>query len=114
MTKLLERISGLNPPVWLCVGSGFAREDLKALVFSQASGLTKEGMITLEELCLKLTKSTAEQLLSPLATQELLRALLLKPSVLQAFPEIKKIRRQKKFSDTLRPSPKSRANDVLA
>jgi len=92
-----HRLGGLRPEAWLCVGAGFAREDVKAFVLSRGFGFTSDSITTLQELCLKLTGLPSERLLSSPARQEVLRMLLAEPRITSGMTELKRIRRQRNF-----------------
>ncbi|MEO5969680.1 MAG: PD-(D/E)XK nuclease family protein [Bdellovibrionia bacterium] len=96
-SSLTSRISGLRPEVWLSVGTGFAREDVKALVLSEGKGFVAEAVVTLQEVCLRVTGIAADRVLAPHSRQEILRMLLTEPKILAQMPEIKRLRRQRNF-----------------
>jgi RecB family exonuclease len=93
----IDRICGLHPEVWLSVGAGFAREDVKALALAQGRGFTGDAIGSLQEICLKLTRLSGDKLLSPSARQEVLRMLLNEPRIIAELPELKRIKRQRNF-----------------
>lgn len=93
----LDRVCGLRPEVWLNVGSGYAREDVKSLILSSGKGFVGEAVVTLQDLCLKLTGFDRTRVLSSFSRQEVLRELLSEPRILAAMPELKRIRRQRSF-----------------
>ncbi len=92
-----QGISGLRPHLWWVVGSGFVREEVKALVLSQGQGFLSEAILTLEELCMKLTGVSRDSILKPSSRQEVLRTLLAEPRIISKLPEFKQIRRQRNF-----------------
>ncbi len=92
-----KRMSGLRPSGWLCVGSGFAREDIKALILSQGLGFTSEAIVTLQEICLNIIQISSSRMLSTSARQEILKMLLAEPKIIADLHELKRIRRQRDF-----------------
>ena len=93
----IERLCGLRPQVWLSVGTGFVREDVKTLALSRCKGFLKEAITDLTQLCLDLTRIPSEQVISFSARQEALKSLLAEPRIIAQLPELNKIRRQKNF-----------------
>src|SRR2546423_14678931 len=90
----LEGIQGLTPSVWLSVGPGFVREDLKALLLERGIGFTASAVTTLAEIALKIVaESRSERLISPMARQEVLRILLSERRINREMPELKRLRR---------------------
>jgi hypothetical protein len=93
----ISRITGLRPEVWISVGAGFAREDIKSLVLSQGKGFIGESITTLQEICLQITRLNSDRILSSTARQEVLRLLLAEPRIIGMMSEMKRIRRQRNF-----------------
>jgi hypothetical protein len=93
----LDRLIGLRPEIWLSVGSGFAREDVKALILSQGYGFIGESITTLQEICLKIIGGVSDPVLSSSARQEVLRTLLADPRIINRMTELKRIKRQRHF-----------------
>jgi hypothetical protein len=98
---LIEKITGIRPEAWLCVGAGFAREDVKSLILFQGKGFIADAVVNLNELCLRMSGIAAERVLSSQARQEVLRTLLAEPKILSKMPEIKKLKRQRNFLQRL-------------
>src|SRR5689334_1271030 len=96
-TSLTARISGLRPDVWLSVGTGFAREDVKSLILSEGRGFVAEAVVTLQEICIRVSGVGSDRILAPHSRQEILRMLLAEPKILAQMPEIKRLRRQRNF-----------------
>ena len=46
----LDRVSGLRPGAWICVGAGFSREEVKALVLGRGGALAGPSITGLAEL----------------------------------------------------------------
>ena len=98
----IDRMGGLFPEVWVSVGAGFSREEVKALVLSQGQGFIGETITTLQELCLQITDLPSDQMLTSSSRQEVLQEILKKifsrrePSS-QAFLEIRQLKRQRGF-----------------
>ncbi len=93
----LDRVCGLSPEIWLCVGSGYAREDVKSLLLSQGRGFVRDAIGTLPELCLKIMGIAGDRFLGTFSRQEVLRVLVSEPRILAGMPELKRMRRQKNF-----------------
>ena len=93
----LDRICGLCPEVWLSVGAGFSREDVKALILGQGRGFVGDAIVTLQEICSKITGITKDRMLSPTSRQEVLRTLLAEPRIIAELKELKRIKRQRNF-----------------
>jgi len=93
----LDRICGLRPDLWLSVGNGYAREEVKALILSQGKGFVGDAVLTLQDLCLKITKLDRKLLLGSFSRQEILKMLLAEPKILSQIPEMKRLRRQRNF-----------------
>lgn len=93
----VEKVRGLKPSVWVCVGAGFAREDAKAVLLSQGQGFVAEAITTLEEIALRVTGLPAAKLLDSTQRQEVLRLLLSEPKISAQLPELKRLRRQSSF-----------------
>ena len=99
-----EELSGLSPRVWLCIGPGFAREDMKAAVLARTSSFTASAITTVQEISRKLleagrpeTKISNDRILNSLARQEVLRTLLAEPRIGERMIELKRLRRQGTF-----------------
>ncbi len=93
-----EAMVGLRPQAWLCVGPGFSREDIKAEILNQGVGFVGEAITSLEDIAGRIV--SAENVLGPLARQEILRMLLSDrkiAAVAEGFLELKKLRRQTGF-----------------
>lgn len=97
----LDRISGLCPQIWLVVGAGFAREDVKALILSQGRGFVGDAVLNPQELYAKLTGVSSEKILSPFARQEVIRTLLAEPKILASLPELRHLKRKRDFIQRL-------------
>jgi hypothetical protein len=91
------RMTGLRPEVWLSVGAGFNREEIKSLVLTQGRGFIAEAIITQQELCQKLTGIASNRLLPASARQEIFRMLLAEPRVLSQLSEVKRLKRRSGF-----------------
>lgn len=92
-----EQLQGLRPKLWICVGSGYAREDVKALLLSRGIAFTGDAVTTLTELAARVTRTPSDRVLGPLSRQEVLRALLAEPRINAHMPELKRLRRQSTF-----------------
>lgn len=99
--RFLASITGLRPQTWLCVGSGYSREDFKALILSQGKGFVADAVTTPQELCLKVLDLPKDRVLNASAREELLRMLLAEKRIMATLGEMKKIRRQRNFVKTL-------------
>ncbi|MFL5815070.1 MAG: hypothetical protein ACJ763_15955, partial [Bdellovibrionia bacterium] len=107
----IESMVGLRPKAWLCVGSGFSREDIKAELLNQGVGFVGEAITSLDDIARRIVSYSRmnagdgagiskEHVVGPLARQEILRMLLADrkiAAVAQGFPELKKLRRQTGF-----------------
>src|SRR4051794_3816209 len=109
----LDRLAGLRPRAWVCVGAGFSREEVKALVLARGGALVGASITSVPELAERVVGATrrlraleeapAERRparvssLGPLARQEALRLLLANPRILARTPELKRLRRQSGF-----------------
>ena len=93
----LERISGLNPEIGCVVGEGFAREDIKALLLSQGYGFVGDAVLTVQELCIKITGILPDSVLAASARQEVLKFLFAEPRIVRSLPELNRMRRQRNF-----------------
>jgi hypothetical protein len=100
-TELLSTRSfnGLRSNTWICVGPGFAREDIKEYLLSRGQGFTRDVVTNLQALCLLVIGETELQTktLNPLARQEVLRMLLNESKINARLPELKRLRRQNGF-----------------
>ncbi len=94
---ILNQVSGLRPQVWLSVGAGFAREDIKSLILSRGRGFVGDAVLNLQEIALKLTGIKKERLLNSFSRQEIFRVLLSDSRVIEQMPEVTRIKRQKNF-----------------
>ena len=95
-----QSLGGLKPRTWICVGQGFAREDIKEYLLKNGQGFTSEVVINLSGLCAQLTKAggmPAIPALSGVARQEVLRMLLADTRINARTPELKRLRRQSGF-----------------
>lgn len=106
--SVLDRISGLRPEIWLSIGPGFAREDIKSLLLSQGRGFVGDAVQTLQELAFKIIASqestpgiTKDSLLNAFSRQEIFRLLLSEPRIMDKMPELTRIKRQKAFLQRL-------------
>lgn len=96
----LDRLKGLEPKTWLCIDSGFSREEFKEILFKEGVGFVKDALMSPEELCIKIVQPTSHKpltVLGPLARQEVLRTLLSERRISRNLPELKKLRRQRGF-----------------
>lgn len=97
----IEDVAGLRPSVWLCVGAGYAREELKSILLSSGRGFVADAVTTVDELTLKIATSSHQQspfrVLGALARQEVLRTLLSESRINSRMPELKRLRRQSSF-----------------
>ncbi|MBC7693334.1 MAG: PD-(D/E)XK nuclease family protein [Methylotenera sp.] len=102
-TEILSarKFNGLHSKTWICVGQGFAREDIKEYLLSRGQGFTREVVTTLQGLCVQILSPEIPDLktrsLNPLARQEVLRMLLAEPKINAKLPELKRLRRQNGF-----------------
>jgi len=113
----MDRLSGLRPQAWVCVGAGFAREDVKTLVLkgpggpsTTRRGFVAEAVTTIQEICVRWLASSLyvrgagegvpiskEDVLGSLARQEVLRLLLADSRISSGMKELKRLRRQGGF-----------------
>jgi RecB family exonuclease len=101
----IDRLIGLRPQAWLCVGPGFSREDIKALILNRgpgSHGFTGDAITNLPTVCLKIAGATdpalgAHRVLGALGRQEVLRILLAESKISARMPELKRLRRQGNF-----------------
>ena len=98
----IERFYGLEPSAWLCVGSGYSREEVKDLLLKSGHAVTGSTVITISQLALKIIQSsgskiTADRILTATARQEALRVLLADRRILSQVPELRRLRRQSSF-----------------
>lgn len=91
----VDRLRGLRPRAWLCVGPGFSREEIKAHLLSRGMGFTGEAITSVEAICLRIVG--APFVLGSLARQEALRILLADRRIAARMPELKRLRRQGSF-----------------
>ncbi len=99
--NFINLITGLRPQAWLCVGSGYSREDFKTLVLNQGRGFVAEAVTTPQEICLKILDLPKERVLTPSARQEILRLFLAEKRIIGNLRELKRIRRQLGFVKSL-------------
>ncbi|MGE0616533.1 MAG: PD-(D/E)XK nuclease family protein [Bacteriovoracia bacterium] len=103
MTKTVSEIrltdvQGLSPRVWLCLGAGISREEVKAYFFRQGAAMASHAVLSWEELALRcLPEVAGGRTLGPVSRQRVLKQLLAKPGVGRYFPELKRLRRQRSF-----------------
>ena len=93
----LHEFQGLRPKSWLCVGSGFSREDVKRLLLDQGISFVGEAVQTFQQLCQRVAGVDATRVLPSSGRQEVLRYLLTQPGLKDRFPELKRLRRQGTF-----------------
>src|SRR6478736_8065487 len=98
----VQQIVGLRPRAWLCVGAGFSREDLKALLLAQGHGFTADAVTNLPSIALKVLSAqdpelSGSRVLSAVSRQEVLRLLLAESKISARMPELKRLRRQGGF-----------------
>jgi RecB family exonuclease len=107
----IESMVGLRPKAWLCVGSGFSREDIKAELLNQGVGFVGEAITSLDDIARRIVSYhrmnagegagiSKEHVIGPLARQEILRQLLAERKIAalaNGFQELKKLRRQTGF-----------------
>lgn len=97
----IEEVAGLRPSVWLCVGPGYAREELKSILLRSGRGFVADAVTTVDELTTKIVASSDQKktfrMLGPLARQEVLRILLSDSRISSRMPELKRLRRQSSF-----------------
>lgn len=88
---------GLRPKRWLCVGAGYVREDVKAILLEHGQAYVGETVLSPTELAQRITGVAPERCLGPMARQEALRMLLAERRISARFPELKRLRRQSTF-----------------
>lgn len=93
----LSEVSGLRPSAWICVGSGFSREDVKESLLRSGAGLIGDVVTTPDALCARILNVSRDRILGPTVRQEVLRMLLENPRLNGYFPESKRLRRQRGF-----------------
>ncbi|HTL12158.1 MAG TPA: PD-(D/E)XK nuclease family protein [Bdellovibrionota bacterium] len=98
-----SEFSGLTPRAWLCVGDGYAREDVKAALLGAGATLTSDAVTAPASLALRLLAALgdpSEPVLERAAKgvrQEALRAYLTRPEASAIFPEIRRLMRRRGF-----------------
>jgi RecB family exonuclease len=92
-----SEFAGLKPGAWLCVGSGFVREEVKAFLLGAGHAFVSDAVTTTAELSLKIARANSDRVLTSLARQEVLRVLLAERRISEALPELKRLRRQSGF-----------------
>ncbi len=100
-----EKLWGLHPQAWVCVGGGLSREDLKDALLSPKNGgrgFFGSSVVRVQDICLRVLAGAGhtispDSLLSNSARQEILRILIADRKILVHLPEIKKLRRQTSF-----------------
>ena len=97
----IRALGGLEPSVWLCVGSGFAREELKSNLANSGLGWVSSAITHVHDLVLKITQIPKERILSPGARLEVIRKLLSEKRILDQLPELKKLKRKPRFDQRL-------------
>ena len=90
-----ERLTGLTPPLWLCVGAGFAREEIKALLLEDGVAFSAQAVTHLPELCLRILGKKPGQLLSATARQEALRLFFAMNRINRQIPGLHSLKRQR-------------------
>ena len=96
----LRRFGGLRPSAWICIGTGYVREDFKTVLLKERIALGSSSVLNLASLCAKILFEAGQKPHEPLgsfARQEILRALLSDSRINQALPELKRLRRQSGF-----------------
>ena len=83
------------------IGTGFLREEIKDQFLSKGIPLQGHRIISLEDLAIRVLKLEKIQLIKPAGRRELLKQLFLKPSTGKLFPELYRLRRQRKFFESL-------------
>src|SRR5689334_4991162 len=90
-----SELGGLRPRAWLCVGPGFAREEVKARLLAGGHSFVSEAVTGVQELCLRLLAAArgapVEKLLGSSARQEVLRMLLAEKRISERMPELKRL-----------------------
>lgn len=99
----IEKLSGLRPTAWLCVGLGYGREEVKSHLLEKQKAFLAESVLSIEDLCLKIIRSSVSQpirkesVLDSLSRQEVLRVIVSDRRILQRIKEIGKLRRKAGF-----------------
>ncbi len=99
----ISKLKGLRPTAWICIDSGFSREEVKEVLFSQKIAFISDSVLNPEALCLKIISSgrsiplQKERVLGSLSRQEVLRALLSEPRISKNLPELKRLKRRGRF-----------------
>jgi hypothetical protein len=93
----LPEASGLQPQLWISVGSGYVREEIKAAVLAKGQGFIGDAITSLPELCLKIAGISSDALLSAYQRYEILRKLLAEPRIMSEFKQIHVLKRQRGF-----------------
>ncbi|MGZ3709882.1 MAG: hypothetical protein ACXVBC_13260, partial [Bdellovibrionota bacterium] len=107
-----ERLSGLRPRTWICVGEGFVREDIKELILRRGIAFAGEAVSTLSEISYRIVAAHLTSgaqglphLLNVASRQEVLRAIfsevLSDPRLRSRLVELKRLRRQGNFFQRL-------------
>lgn len=92
----IAKTTGLWPKAWICVGSGFAREEVKEALLQRGRGVVGRAVTTLEELAASLLPGQPVAL-DGLGRQEVLRLLMGEPRISRHLPELRRMRRQGGF-----------------
>jgi hypothetical protein len=96
----IEDISGLRPKIWVCVGTGYSREDIKAEVLARGGGFVADAVTTVQDIGVRIIEASFRNritVLGPLGRQEVLRLLLAEKRISARMPELKRLRRQGNF-----------------
>ncbi|MDR3608276.1 MAG: PD-(D/E)XK nuclease family protein [Oligoflexia bacterium] len=102
----VDRVAGLWPRVWIAVGSGFSREELKSVILDAGYALTADAITSLTDVASKILTAdrAADRAANPIgavlgssSSQEALRRLVADRRILAHLPEIKRLRRQTGF-----------------
>lgn len=96
--QLLARaVSGLRPEAWICVGTGYSREWVKAELLSRGARLAGDAVITQSELARKIMGVESTRVLGEFARTDALRVLFSQPALRRHLKELQRLRRQRGF-----------------
>jgi RecB family exonuclease len=98
---LFKRITGIKPTAILCIGSGFVREEWKALCFNRGLAISEQGILGPKQIAEILLPESESRLLEGSARVELLRQAFRDSNLREALPTLSQHRFRPRFFEGL-------------
>jgi hypothetical protein len=99
--NVFRRITGLKPDAILCIGSGFVREEYKALCFAQGYSISEQAILGPKQIAELIVPESNTRLLEASGRVELLRQAFKDTHIREALPILNQHRFRPRFFEGL-------------